>query len=99
MSTDEANADVLIVLKRPRGLLGIGRDEFFIDGQVPTARGEGVYRPPIDANEKIPATTARELLLPAGPDRPIKTEVNGEKIVVRNWPILTRHVVVAEFHQ
>jgi hypothetical protein len=50
-------------------------------------------------NEKIPATTTRVLALPPGPNRRIETEVNGEKIVVRNWPAETKDVVVAEFHQ
>ena len=99
MSADEASAGATIVLKRPRGLFAIGRDMFFIGGQVPAARAEGVYQLPIDASEKIPATTTRVLTLPPGPNRRIETEVNGEKIVVRNWPAEAKHVVVAEFHQ
>ncbi|MBE0626909.1 MAG: alpha/beta fold hydrolase [Burkholderiales bacterium] len=83
----DANAGSVVVMSRPRGYFGHGRDTFLLDGQVPPGINKGV-----------PGGSSGKLLLPAGPLRPVPARFNDETITVQNWPAKDKHLVIAEFH-
>jgi len=84
-SGDKALGDV-VVITRPRGYFGHGRDVFTIDGKVPPGINEGV-----------PGASQGRLGF-SGPQRSVVTAFNVERIVVRTWPMAQNHVTFAEFH-
>ena len=78
----------MVIVSRPRGYLGVGRDTFLVDGKVPEGVGAGA-----------PANDSGQLRFAAGPPRAIKVQLNGETVTVRTWPAADGHIVIAGFHQ
>jgi pimeloyl-ACP methyl ester carboxylesterase len=83
----EKGTGSLVVLTRPRGYLGHGRDTFLIDGKVP----DGV-------NEGVPGTSEARRRFEPGPPRSVRITVNKETITVLTYPLDSGHIVIAEFH-
>jgi len=83
----DATAGSVVMMSRPRGYFGHGRDTFLLDGKVPAGINQGV-----------PGTSAGKLLLPEGPMRAVPARFNDEAITVQNWPAKDKHIVIAEFH-
>lgn len=81
---DESAASV-VIMSRPRGYFGVGRDKFTLDGKVPPGISEGV-----------PAASTGRLAFEAGP-RTVVAVFNNETIAARTWPTKDNHIVVAEF--
>ena len=83
----DASAGSVVIITRPRGYFGHGRDSFLLDGKVPPGINQGV-----------PGGSTGKLLLPEGAMRPVHARFNEESITVQNWPAKDRHIVIAEFH-
>lgn len=83
----DANAGSVVMMTRPRGYFGHGRDTFLLDGKVPPGINEGV-----------PGVSTGKLLLPVGPPRTVAARFNDETISVQTWPAKDKHLVIAEFH-
>ncbi len=83
----EKGTGSLVVLTRPRGYLGHGRDTFLIGGKVP----EGV-------NEGVPGSSEARRRFEPGPSRSVRVTLNKETITVLTYPLDSGHVVIAEFH-
>ncbi|MBM3598992.1 MAG: hypothetical protein FJX35_12300 [Alphaproteobacteria bacterium] len=83
----EESAGSVLLISRPRGYFGHGRDIFQIDGKVPGGINEGV-----------PGVSIGRLVLPAGAPRSVPVRFNLESFAVRSWPAAERRVVIAEFH-
>jgi triacylglycerol lipase len=81
---DEA-AGAIVVMSRPRGYFGIGRDKFSLDGKVPPGFTEGV-----------PAESTGKLAFDAKP-RTVVAVFNNETIPTRTFAAKDNHIVVAEF--
>lgn len=84
VKADEGAAAV-VVMSRPRGYFGAGRDKFSLDGKVPPGITDGV-----------PAVASARLPFDAGP-RTVPAVFNNETVVARTWPTRQNHIVVAEF--
>jgi pimeloyl-ACP methyl ester carboxylesterase len=82
--TDEHAASV-VVMSRPRGYFGVGRDKFSLDGKVPPGISDGV-----------PAVSTGRLAFDATP-RTVLAVFNNETIPSRTWSALHNHIAVAEF--
>jgi pimeloyl-ACP methyl ester carboxylesterase len=78
-------AAAVVVMTRPRGYFGVGRDKFSLDGRVPPGITDGV-----------PAVSTGRLGFDAGP-RTVVAVFNNETIAARTWPTKDNHIVVAEF--
>ena len=87
VGNDDLKAGSTVVITRPRGYFGVGRDTFLIDGKVPLGVTDGV-----------PGVSTARLRLPADPLRPVITRFNDETITVINWPASEGRIVFAEFH-
>ena len=87
VSDDDARAGSVVMISRPRGYFGIGRDAFEIDGKAPDGVTPGV-----------PAVSIARMRFAASPRRFIPTRFNDERITVVNWPAAENRIVVAEFH-
>jgi triacylglycerol lipase len=83
----EAAAGSVILMSRPRGYFGHGRDTFLLDGKVPPG-----------VNPGVPGTSTAKLLLPEAPPRAVTARFNDETITVQSWPAKDRHIVISEFH-
>lgn len=83
---EAASQGALVILSRPRGYLGHGRDTFTIDGRVPDGVSHGV-----------PASSTASLGFPEQPPRPVRVVLNAEALTVRTRPPAEGRVV-AEFH-
>lgn len=83
----ERSAGAIVVMSRPRGYFGHGRDTFLLDGQVPGGIGEGV-----------PGTSTGKRVLGDGEPRAIAARFNDEIIMARSWPARDGHIAIAEFH-
>ena len=81
---DEA-AGAIVIMTRPRGYFGVGRDKFSLDGKVPPGINDGV-----------PGTASGKLPFDAGP-RAVVAVLNNESITARTWPLKDGHIAVAEF--
>lgn len=81
---DDGAASV-VLMTRPRGYFGVGRDKFSLDGKIPPGITEGV-----------PAVSVGRMAFDAGP-RTVVAIFNNETIAVRTWPTKDNHIVVAEF--
>jgi triacylglycerol lipase len=81
---DEAAAAV-VVMSRPRGYFGHGRDKFTLDGKVPPGINEGV-----------PGTSQGKLAFDAA-NRTVIAVLNNETIPTRTWLVKENRVVIAEF--
>jgi len=75
-----------VLLVRPRGYLGAGRDTVTIDG-----------RPAAGVPAGVPTTDRVVWRGPADAPRSVRARVNGDVIVVRTQPFDPRRLVVAEF--
>lgn len=84
VKADEGAAAV-VVMTRPRGYFGVGRDKFSLDGKVPPGITDGV-----------PAVASARLPFEAGP-RAVPAVFNNETVVARPWPARQNHIAVAEF--
>jgi triacylglycerol lipase len=80
---DQAGA--VVVMSRPRGFFGLGRDKLSFDGKVPPGLTEGV-----------PAAFTAKLAFDADP-RTVMAVFNDETIAARTWPVKENHMAVAEF--
>jgi pimeloyl-ACP methyl ester carboxylesterase len=81
---DETTGAV-VIMSRPRGYFGYGRDKFTLDGKVPPGINEGV-----------PGTSQGKLAFePAA--RSVSAVLNNETILTRTWPTKENHIVYAEF--
>jgi hypothetical protein len=84
---DDAGAAAVVVMTRPRGYFGHGRDVFTLDGAVPGG-----------VNEGVPGVSVGRLRLPDGTTRSVAARFNDETIVTRTWPRADGHISIAEFH-
>ena len=84
---DDVSAGSAIVITRPRGYFGVGRDTFLIDGKVPPGVTDGV-----------PGVSNARMRMPADPLRSVVARFNDETINVINWPASEGRIVYAEFH-
>lgn len=78
-------AGAVVVMSRPRGYFGVGRDKFSLDGKVPPGITDGV-----------PAISSGRMAFEAGP-RSVLAVFNNETVPARTWPAKDNHIVVAEF--
>ena len=84
---EDAGAAALVLMTRPRGYFGHGRDVFTLDGAVPGGISEGV-----------PAASLARVRVPDVTPRSVTARFNDETIVMRTWPMAEGHVSIAEFH-
>jgi triacylglycerol lipase len=87
LTKDDAAAAAVVVMTRPRGYFGHGRDVFTLGGAVP----DGV-------NDGVPGASVARLRLAEAAGRSVAARFNDETIVTRTWPMADRHVAIAEFH-
>lgn len=87
LTKGEESAGSVVMMRRPRGYLGQGRDTFLLDGKVPPGFSPGV-----------PRVNVGKLLLPDGPLRPVPARFNDEAMTLQNWPAKDNHIVIGEFH-
>jgi len=83
----EKGTGSIVILTRPRGYLGHGRDTFLIDGKVP----DGV-------NDGVPGTSEGRRRFEPGPPRSVRVILNNETMTVLTRPLDAGHIVIAEFH-
>ncbi len=81
----DEGAAAVVIMSRPRGYFGVGRDKFALDGKAPPGITDGV-----------PAVSGARLSFEAGP-RTVMAMFNNETIATRTWPTKQNHIVVAEF--
>ena len=81
----DEKAGAVVVMSRPRGYFGVGRDKFSLDGKVPPGITDGV-----------PAVSTGKLAFDATP-RTVVAVFNNETIPTRTWPARDNHLVIAEF--
>lgn len=79
----DKGADAIVTLTRPRGYLDPARDKMLLDGAAPAGVPAG-------------AGVASAKVKPAGGQRPIAAEFNGERVVGQTWPAASGHVVLLE---
>jgi triacylglycerol lipase len=84
-SKADEHAAAVVIMSRPRGYFGVGRDKFSLDGKVPPGISEGV-----------PAASTSRLAFDAA-QRTVVAVLNNETISTRTWPAKDNHIVVAEF--
>ena len=82
----DKGADAIVTLTRPRGYLDPARDRMLLDGVMPAGVPEG-------------AGVASAKIKPAGGQRSIAAEFNGERVVGQTWPAAQGHVVLLEISQ
>lgn len=82
---DEAAGSV-VIMSRPRGYFGVGRDKMLFDGKPPAGLPEGV-----------PAMSMARVVLPASPQRAVVATFDGETIAARNWPAAEKQISIVEF--
>lgn len=87
LTADDAKAGSVVMISRPRGYFGAGRDVIEIDGKVPDGVTPGV-----------PCVSIARMHFAASPLRAVATRFNNEAIAVVNWPAAENRIVVAEFH-
>jgi len=87
LAKGEESAGSVVMINRPRGYFGHGRDSFLLDGKVPPGINQGV-----------PGVSSGKLLLPDAPLRPVPARFNDEAMTLQNWPAKDNHLVIGEFH-
>lgn len=80
----DRSGPALVIMTRPRGYFDPARDRMAFDGQ----------NPPPGALPGAGVSSSR--LKPAGPQRAVVAEFNGEKVVGRTWPTASNEVTVLE---
>lgn len=89
LADTDKDAGSVVMLVRPRGYFGVPRNRIALDGQSP----------PPGIPPGVAGVASSKIRLPAGPQRPVVGEFDGERIVGRNWPVAEGRVVVLELHQ
>ena len=84
----DKNSTSVVVMNRPRGYLGVGRDRMSLDGKSP----------PPGLALGVPGETQSTLRLTEPSMRSVMAEFNGERIVARTWPARENHLVREELH-
>jgi len=84
----DKTAGSVITMTRPRGYFGVGRDRMSLDGR----------NPPPGLSPGVAGLSVSKLALNEAGTRSVVAEFNGERIVVRSWPVAENRVVFAEFH-
>jgi len=84
----DKNAGSVITMNRPRGYYGVGRDDMSLDG----------VSPPPGVPAGVAGVSAAKLLLNEATVRSVTAIFDGERIVVRSWPLKENRLVFAEFH-
>jgi hypothetical protein len=82
----DKTAGAVISLARPRGYFGLPRDRVVLDGQDPAP---GIPR-------GVAGVAVSKIKLPAGAQRAVVGQFNGERIVGRSWPAADNHLVLLE---
>jgi triacylglycerol lipase len=80
----DRSGPALVIFTRPRGYFDPARDKMVFDGQSP----------PPGALPGAGVSSSR--IKPAGPQRTVAAEFNGEKVVGRTWPTASNEVTVLE---
>jgi triacylglycerol lipase len=88
IADSDKDAGSVITMTRPRGYFGVGRDTMSLDG----------VSPPPGLPPGVPGVAASKLKLTDSAVRSVAALFNGERIVVRSWPVKENHLVFAEFH-
>jgi triacylglycerol lipase len=88
LNAGDKDAAAVLVLSRPRGYFGLGRDQISFDGQST----------PPDVPIGVPGVSTSRLRLKDGAGRAVAGEFNGEHIVARAWPAAEQHLSVLELH-
>jgi hypothetical protein len=83
----DAEAGSVVIMSRPRGYFGHGRDTFTLDGQIPEDVREGL---PVDSTSKLKLEPALR--------RSVVAVFGFETITVQSWSARENHLVIAEFH-
>jgi len=81
----DESAAAIVLMSRPRGYFGVGRDKFSLDAKTPLGISDGV-----------PAVSAARMAFDAAA-RTVVAVFNNEAIAARTWPAKDNHIVVAEF--
>lgn len=84
----DKDAASVVSMTRPRGYFGVGRDNMSLDG----------VSPPPGLAPGVPGVASSKLKLNEAAARSVTAVFNGERIVVRSWPLKENHLVFAEFH-
>jgi len=82
----DRDAAAVVVLTRPRGYFGLGRDRIAFDGKAPPGVPPGT------------AGISSSRLKVAEVGRSVAGEFNGERIVGRAWPIASNELTLLELH-
>ncbi|MBV9890238.1 MAG: twin-arginine translocation pathway signal, partial [Rhizobacter sp.] len=85
IAASDRDAKAIVMLTRPRGYFGIGRDRVAFDGAAPPGVRAGV---PTDSTSKLKLADATP--------RPIVGEFDDERVVGRVWPAADDQVTVLE---
>ncbi len=86
MADADKTADSVVTLTRPRGYLDPARDKMMLDGAPPAGVPAG-------------AGAASAKIKPAGGQRTITAEFNGERVAGQTWPAREGKVVMLEISQ
>ena len=84
----DKDAAAVLIMMRPRGYFGLGRDRISFDGEAA----------PKDISIGVPGVDTTRLRLTDNTDRPVVGEFNGERIVARAWSAADNHISVLELH-
>jgi pimeloyl-ACP methyl ester carboxylesterase len=82
----DRDAAAVVVLTRPRGYFGLGRDRIAFDGKSPPGVLPGT------------AGVSSSRLKVAEAGRSVAGEFNGERIVGRAWPVASNELTLLELH-
>jgi hypothetical protein len=83
----DRGATSIVTLTRPRGYFGLGRDAMSLDG-----------KPLPGVTAGVAGVSSAKLKLNEAGTRSVVAEFNGERIVVRTWPVRENRTVFAELH-
>ena len=87
LGKEDAAAAAVVVMTRPRGYFGHGRDTFTLDGAIP----DGI-------NKGVPGASLGRVRLTEATARSVVARFNEETIATRTWPMADKHIAIAEFH-
>jgi hypothetical protein len=79
---------VSVLIIRPRGYLGVGRDTVLFNNA-----------PAVGITPGVPSADRALRWYPADAARSVRTQINGEVLVVRTHPQDRRRLVAAEFQR
>jgi triacylglycerol lipase len=88
ISDSDRDAQSIIIMTRPRGYFGVGRDRMSQNGKALTDLAAGVATISSTKLKMIPRSA-----------KPVVNEFNSEKIAVQQWPANENRIVFAEFHE